>query len=71
MHDIVVAVQKSGFAKALDRDNCSLVWSMILRLRIEDPPRRKHMVYLGGAILARIMKLGGESQPPIPLKMID
>ncbi|KAI8024993.1 Actin-related protein 2 [Camellia lanceoleosa] len=27
-----------------------------LRLRIEDPPRRKHMVYLGGAVLARIIK---------------
>ncbi|XP_057489307.1 actin-related protein 2-like [Actinidia eriantha] len=27
-----------------------------LRLRIEDPPRRKHMVYLGGAVLAGIMK---------------
>eukprot|EP00245_Coleochaete_scutata_P008171 TRINITY_DN2434_c0_g1_i2.p1 TRINITY_DN2434_c0_g1~~TRINITY_DN2434_c0_g1_i2.p1 ORF type:complete len:387 (-),score=85.90 TRINITY_DN2434_c0_g1_i2:627-1787(-) len=27
-----------------------------LRLRIEDPPRRKHMVYLGGAVLADIMK---------------
>eukprot|EP00897_Mesotaenium_endlicherianum_P001146 jgi/Mesen1/11031/ME000098S10429 len=27
-----------------------------LRLRIEDPPRRKHMVFLGGAVLADIMK---------------
>ncbi|CAL5393315.1 unnamed protein product [Camellia sinensis] len=27
-----------------------------LQLRIEDPPRRKHMVYLGGAVLAGIMK---------------
>jgi len=26
-------------------------------LRIEDPPRRKHMVYLGGAVLAGIMKV--------------
>lgn len=25
-------------------------------LKIEDPPRRKHMVYLGGAVLAGIMK---------------
>lgn len=24
--------------------------------RIEDPPRRKHMVFLGGAVLAGIMK---------------
>ncbi|KAI9152865.1 hypothetical protein LWI28_002272 [Acer negundo] len=29
---------------------------MKLRLRIEDPPRRKHFVYLGGAVLAGIMK---------------
>ncbi|KAK6928557.1 hypothetical protein RJ641_007148 [Dillenia turbinata] len=27
-----------------------------LRLHIGDPPRRKHMVYLGGAVLAGIMK---------------
>ncbi|KAI9154399.1 hypothetical protein LWI28_025793 [Acer negundo] len=27
-----------------------------LRLRIEDPPRRKHMVYIGGAVLAGITK---------------
>ncbi|KAH7665932.1 Actin-related protein 2 [Dioscorea alata] len=27
-----------------------------LRLWIENPPRRKHMVYLGGAVLAGIMK---------------
>jgi len=26
------------------------------RIRIEDPPRRKHMVFLGGAVLANIMK---------------
>lgn len=27
------------------------------RLRIEDPPRRKHMVFLGAAVLADIMKV--------------
>lgn len=27
------------------------------KIRIEDPPRRKHMVYLGGAVLADIMKV--------------
>lgn len=27
-----------------------------LKLRIEDPPRRKHMVFLGGAVLADIIK---------------
>ena len=26
------------------------------KVRIEDPPRRKHMVFLGGAVLADIMK---------------
>ena len=27
-----------------------------LKLKIEDPPRRKHTVFLGGAVLADIMK---------------
>mmetsp|Transcript_21478 Transcript_21478/g.29855 ORF Transcript_21478/g.29855 Transcript_21478/m.29855 type:complete len:393 (-) Transcript_21478:228-1406(-) len=27
-----------------------------LKLRVEDPPRRKHMVFLGGAVLADIMR---------------
>lgn len=26
------------------------------KIRIEDPPRRKHMVFMGGAVLADIMK---------------
>ena len=26
------------------------------KIRIEDPPRRKHMVFLGGAVLGDIMK---------------
>jgi len=26
------------------------------KLRIEDPPRRKHMVFLGGSVLADLMK---------------
>ena len=26
------------------------------KIRIEDPPRRKHMVFLGGSVLADIMK---------------
>lgn len=25
------------------------------KVRIEDPPRRRHMVFLGGAVLASIM----------------
>jgi len=33
-------------------------WSRMSKLavRIEDPPRRKHMVFMGGAVLAQIMK---------------
>ncbi|CAA6664030.1 unnamed protein product [Spirodela intermedia] len=31
-----------------------------LRLRIEDPPRRKHMVFHGGTVLAEIMKDSSE-----------
>ena len=38
----------------------SLMWSLSIfqkfKIRIEDPPRRKHMVFLGGAVLADIMK---------------
>ncbi|XP_019416809.1 PREDICTED: actin-related protein 2-like isoform X3 [Lupinus angustifolius] len=40
--DVVLKGNKDGLKK--------------LRLKIEDPPRRKHMVYLGGAVLAGIMK---------------
>ena len=28
-----------------------------LRLKVEDPPNRKHMVFLGGAVLADLMKV--------------
>jgi len=35
--------------------NCSDV-AKKQKIRIEDPPRRKHMVFLGGAVLADIMK---------------
>ena len=27
-----------------------------MKIKIEDPPRRKHMVFLGAAVLAEIMK---------------
>ncbi|KAJ1567665.1 Actin- protein 2-A, partial [Nowakowskiella sp. JEL0078] len=27
-----------------------------LKIRVEDPPRRKHSVFLGGAVLGNIMK---------------
>ncbi len=32
------------------------LWEQKFKIRIEDPPRRKHMVFLGGAVLADIMK---------------
>jgi len=31
------------------------------KLKVEDPPRRKHMVFLGGAVLADIMKTNPQS----------
>ena len=34
--------------------------SQKFKIRIEDPPRRKHMVFLGGAVLADIMKSRNE-----------
>lgn len=43
--------------------NGSFLIQQKLRLRIEDPPRRKHMVYLGGAVLAGIMKVIFNLQP--------
>ncbi|BAF23569.2 Os08g0369300 [Oryza sativa Japonica Group] len=48
--DVVLKGNKDGLKK--------------LRLRIEDPPRRKHMVYLGGAVLAGIMKAGIPGRRP-------
>lgn len=40
-------------AKVLQGDKTKLAK---FKCRIEDPPRRKHMVFLGGAVLAEIMK---------------
>lgn len=40
-------------AKVLKGDKSKLAK---FKCRIEDPPRRKHMVFLGGAVLAEIMK---------------
>lgn len=39
--------------------NTDVVLHLILqrfKIRIEDPPRRKHMVFMGGAVLAEVMK---------------
>lgn len=38
------------------RSPFSNVVTQKFKIRIEDPPRRKHMVFLGGAVLADIMK---------------
>ena len=34
------------------------------KVRIEDPPRRRHMVFLGGAVLANVMKDHGDMYKP-------
>lgn len=39
-----------------DRPALSADREQKFKIRIEDPPRRKHMVFLGGAVLADIMK---------------
>jgi len=52
----------SRLEKEVRKLHCDLVCkgdkeqSAKLKLRIEDPPRRKHMVFLGGSVLADIMK---------------
>jgi len=46
--------------KALRGDRDKLKTSKF-KLNIEDPPRRKHMVFLGGSVLADIMKDKGSS----------
>jgi len=46
MKDMYLSRIAKGNKKILDK----------FKIRIEDPPRRKHMVFLGGAVLADIMK---------------
>jgi len=55
-----------GLPSRLEKEIRALYFKRVLRgdrqqmskfkCRIEDPPRRKHMVFLGGAVLAEIMK---------------
>jgi actin-related protein 2 len=55
-----------GLPSRLEREMKQLYLERILKgdteklakfkIRIEDPPRRKHMVFMGGAVLAEIMK---------------
>jgi actin-related protein 2 len=55
-----------GLPSRLEKDITDLYFNEILKgdkvrlkkfkLKIEDPPRRKHMVFLGGSVLADIMK---------------
>ena len=46
-------IKKLYLEKVLDGDKTGM---RKLKLKIEDPPRRKHMVFLGGAVLADIMR---------------
>lgn len=46
-------VKQLYLKKVLNNDTSKL---SKFKIRIEDPPRRKHMVFLGGAVLADIMK---------------
>ena len=46
---------KEQVAQAADAVKKAAADGKELKLRIEDPPRRKHMVFLGGAVLADIM----------------
>lgn len=55
-----------GLPSRLEKEMKQLYLTRVLRgdasrlpgfkIKIEDPPRRKHMVFLGGAVLADIMK---------------
>lgn len=55
-----------GLPSRLEKEMKQLYFSRVLandperlnkfKIRIEDPPRRKHMVFMGGAVLADIMK---------------
>jgi actin-related protein 2 len=55
-----------GFSSRMEKELKQLYLTKVLqndvtrlskfKLRIEDPPRRRHMVFLGGSILADIMK---------------
>lgn len=49
-------LEKEMRAKYLDLVDGNEKQAKKLKLRIEDPPRRKHMVFLGGSVLAEIMK---------------
>nr|AHC00626.1 beta-actin [Ganoderma lucidum] len=45
-----------GLPSRLEKEMKQLYLTRKFKIRIEDPPRRKHMVFLGGAVLADIMK---------------
>lgn len=55
-----------GLSSRLEREVKQLYLERVLKgnkealskfkIRIEDPPRRKHMVFLGGAVLADLIK---------------
>jgi actin-related protein 2 len=47
------------------------------KIRVEDPPRRKHMVFLGGAVLGDIMRskdgfwISGQEWRELGLKSLE
>ncbi len=51
---------KSNMVMLANKDHCAVQGDTSklskFKIRIEDPPRRKHMVFLGGAVLADIIK---------------
>ncbi|XP_021360409.1 actin-related protein 2 isoform X1 [Mizuhopecten yessoensis] len=47
---------KQLYLERVLKGDTSRLSSKKFKIRIEDPPRRKHMVFLGGAVLADIMK---------------
>jgi actin-related protein 2 len=49
-------LEKEMRAQYLDLVKGDVKQASKLKLRIEDPPRRKHMVFLGGSVLADIMR---------------
>ncbi|KAH9959566.1 actin-domain-containing protein [Lactifluus volemus] len=56
--DLEKEMKQLYFTRVLNRDPSRLD---TFKIRIEDPPHRKHMVFLGAAVLADIMKTREES----------
>lgn len=50
-----LSVSSPSPRQSLFRFSNNIPYSQKFKVRIEDPPRRRHMVFLGGAVLANIM----------------